>query len=361
MPTIKIVPGGGSSKVLITGTPGSTMYVGASGAGLFQQVIGSSGGSLVISGQAPGSISIPAGALASDVTITATSVNSENITISGVSNVGAALQLGPEGQTFSQPVTITIEVGTLPAGVSISDLVIYTAAVGSNSFTALPTTVVDPTHISAQVSHFSNFVVTYPTNSGGSGTFADPYVITMDGSETQYTVNFPNGEHGAFFKFTMNPSQMGDAVASGWSGELTGYSKVVQFATRANWTPSLQNGEDVALQLRAEPGAAWSTGNYYDNWSNYQSSDPKTAFLNCRDYRGAASYWGFGGGPANATSLGSQWSSGQYLNIPMFTFASPYYGVSNFSGEWLIYVNCPYFSDGYTGGTVTVMSQIITP
>ena len=215
-----------------------------------------------------------------------------------------------------------------------------------------------------QVPHFSNFVVTYPTNSSGSGTFADPYVITMNGSETQYTVNFPNGEHGAFFKFTMNPSQMGDAVASGWSGELTGYSKVVQFAARANWTPtSGYPAVDATISLRSEPGAAWSTGNYYDNGGNYQSSDPKTAFFNCRDYRGAASYWGFGGGPAYAGPLGSQWADGksQYMNIPMFTFASPYYGVSNFSGEWMVYVDCSYFSEGYTGGTVTVMSQIITP
>jgi hypothetical protein len=43
----------------------------------------------------------------------------------------------------------------LPSGTTSSDVVIYTAPAGSNAFTSLGGTLVDPTHVQATTTHFS--------------------------------------------------------------------------------------------------------------------------------------------------------------------------------------------------------------
>lgn len=122
--------------------------------------IGPAGGTVTSTGGA--SVSIPAGALGAATAITATNASSAHppSTIA----VGAALTLGPEGQQFASPVTVTLPFspGLLPAGKTAAAVVIYTAPAGTTSFAALTTSTVDATHVSAQVSHFSIFVPAVP-------------------------------------------------------------------------------------------------------------------------------------------------------------------------------------------------------
>ena len=117
--------------------------------------IGPSGGKVTV---ADGSgVQIPSGALTAEVDITVTA-NTSAAAPSGVTLVGPVYTLGPEGQQFAQPVTVTLAItpSKIPSGKSAANVVIYTAPVGSTTYTMLTTTVVDSTHVSAQTSHFSN-------------------------------------------------------------------------------------------------------------------------------------------------------------------------------------------------------------
>ena len=205
--TLKINPGG---RLQILSSGSFTM----NGSGPISQLVGTSGGTVPITGPVSGSISIPAGALSENVTITATTVSAAGVNIAQSSTVGAALQLGPEGQTFSSPVTITISVGTLPAGVSIYDLVIYTAPVGSNSYTALTTTVVNG-QLCAQVSHFSNFVVAYSQ----IGSVANPKSITP-GFDSIETFSVDAGQS-MYYKFTLADGKKAHIYAGASSLDTT--------------------------------------------------------------------------------------------------------------------------------------------
>src|SRR5262249_42666577 len=88
------------------------------------------------------------------------------VTITGVVLVGDTYRFGPEGTQFAVPVTVTLafDPSKLSGGTTASDITIMTAPVGSSSFTPLETTSVDATHVSAQVSHFSDFVAVVRAN-----------------------------------------------------------------------------------------------------------------------------------------------------------------------------------------------------
>jgi hypothetical protein len=75
-------------------------------------------------------------------------------------SVGDPYLLGPEGQQFAAPVTVTLAFSPelLPAGASASDVVIYTAPAGTVDYQPLSTGLVDGTHVSALTTHFSIFV-----------------------------------------------------------------------------------------------------------------------------------------------------------------------------------------------------------
>jgi hypothetical protein len=121
------------------------------------KTIDSSGGSLALKTDAK--IDIGAGALASATKI---SIDPSNETPPSTlaTDVGGTWLFGPEGQTFSQPVTITLAVDTskLPKDRTIDNVSIITAPKGSGSFVQLDTKVVDPSHVSATTTHFSRFV-----------------------------------------------------------------------------------------------------------------------------------------------------------------------------------------------------------
>jgi|HubBroStandDraft_6_1064221.scaffolds.fasta_scaffold83343_3 hypothetical protein len=103
------------------------------------------------------SVEIPAGALSSMTTITMEVVAPSLLPGGGVSG-GAAFTVGPAGQTFLAPITITLTLDptALPAMTEASDLVIFTTSEGTTDHAYwLATRLVDGKHLSAQTTHFS--------------------------------------------------------------------------------------------------------------------------------------------------------------------------------------------------------------
>lgn len=157
---------GGAAPVACYG--GSSSSSGDAGAGdQASQSVGSAGGVV----ETPGGVgvTIPAGALSSSVTITV-QAETAGATIPNVLMVGSPYRFGPEGQTFSSPVTVVMPFtpSIIPSGETSADVVIYTAPVGTQNYTALPTTLVDATHVQATTTHFSDFVPVIPPLDGGA-------------------------------------------------------------------------------------------------------------------------------------------------------------------------------------------------
>ena len=118
-----------------------------------QGVVGPAGGQVAIGDTVV--IDIPAGALASNTTITATATEAA----APPNTVAAATPylLGPEGTQFAVPVTLTLAFAS-----SSADIVIYTAPANTTAYQAMPTTVVDASHVRAQTTHFSIFAAAAP-------------------------------------------------------------------------------------------------------------------------------------------------------------------------------------------------------
>jgi predicted alpha-1,6-mannanase (GH76 family) len=121
------------------------------------RILGASGGILLTENGS--SVSVARGALTHDVTIRIASDSSAPIP-DDATTVGLTYLLGPEGQTFEAPVTVTLafDPSELPEGESAADIVVLTAPRDSADYVPLDTTVVDSLHVSAQTSHFSHFV-----------------------------------------------------------------------------------------------------------------------------------------------------------------------------------------------------------
>ena len=130
--------------------------------------IGPSGGQITL--EDGSSISVPAGALTSQVAISMAPLSRASSPGAGVVG-GAAYLLTPEGLTFDVPVTLTIAFSpsALPVGTQASDLVLLTAPAGVTDYAfAMRTIVVDGTHVAAQTSHFSDaWLAARNTVSGG--------------------------------------------------------------------------------------------------------------------------------------------------------------------------------------------------
>lgn len=118
--------------------------------------IGSTGGQVAAGDSA--TVDIPAGALGvnTKITITPTTAAAPDST----DEVGTVYLFGPEGTIFDLPATVTLayDPSLVPTGDTSSDIIIYTAPAGTTTYTALTTTIVDATHVSAPTSHFSIFV-----------------------------------------------------------------------------------------------------------------------------------------------------------------------------------------------------------
>lgn len=131
-----------------------------------ESMIGAAGGSLA-SANGEATVTVPAGALASD---TAISVEGSSVAAPmDAVTVSSAFLFGPEGQTFAVPVTVTLQIDAsrIPSGKAAADVKIYTAAGGTTTYQSVTTRVVDATHVAADTSHFSTFVAGV-ANGGGS-------------------------------------------------------------------------------------------------------------------------------------------------------------------------------------------------
>ncbi len=114
-------------------------------------------------------VSVPAGAVSTAVDITVAEAPSAAAPPAKSGTVvGPVVAFGPEGQQFTSPVTVTVtfDPAKLPAGKTAANVVIFTAPAGSTAYTSLTTTMVDATHVSAKVSHFSNFAPLVPAPAG---------------------------------------------------------------------------------------------------------------------------------------------------------------------------------------------------
>jgi hypothetical protein len=120
------------------------------------QTVGSSGGTVAASDGTK--VVLPAGALTADTTITITAAPNAPAP-ANTTQVGLAYTFGPEGTSFAQPVTVTVAIdpAKLPSGKTIANVVIYKAPAGTSTYSALATTMVDATHVSATTQSFSTF------------------------------------------------------------------------------------------------------------------------------------------------------------------------------------------------------------
>ncbi len=153
-PVGSLVAGGFLACVAST-TPSSQQGPAAGDGSQGSMLIGPAGGTLSLADGS--SITIPAGALSTATEITMAPAPGSPFPGGGISGV-PGYELGPEGLTFAVPATVTLSFSplALPAGAETSDLTMLTAPVGVSDYAySMVTSVVDPTHISAQTSHFS--------------------------------------------------------------------------------------------------------------------------------------------------------------------------------------------------------------
>ncbi len=117
--------------------------------------IGATGGALHVSQGAlrGASITVPPGALAQTVTITMNEGAAPTMLAESVEATGAVLVMGPEGQTFSTPVTLTIPTNSAATEV-------LTRPLGGSRWTSIEGATFDAARnaMIVRVSHFSEFV-----------------------------------------------------------------------------------------------------------------------------------------------------------------------------------------------------------
>lgn len=113
-------------------------------------------------------VTVPAGALRRATLITLQPATLEQVRPTTPA-VGEMYEFGPEGLTFDVPAKVKLEVDLtrLPAGYSLADVVVLRAPIGTAAFEALPTRIVDSTHVEADTLHFSVFVPTLDSARGG--------------------------------------------------------------------------------------------------------------------------------------------------------------------------------------------------
>jgi hypothetical protein len=149
-----------------------------------QAVIGSKGGTLV----APdgSGVSIPPGALLEDTVITM-SPSSEPPGELGIGEPAGQMWLfGGEGQQFRLPVTITVAFDSrmLDPYERPDDVLIYTSPKATPTFSVMPTSLVDASHVSTETTHFSVYGARHHTRMFGLGYDAAPSTPTRPASWT---------------------------------------------------------------------------------------------------------------------------------------------------------------------------------
>jgi alpha-tubulin suppressor-like RCC1 family protein/uncharacterized protein YjdB len=148
-------------------------------------VIGAAGGT-VVANQGNATLTIPAGALASPTTITVTPLASPPAPGRIISN--AAYELGPEGTTFAQPVTLTFKYPVAANAAADSIQLIYGISRFSNgTWNPLPGSSVDVATrtVTAQTSSFSQYGVG-PRRYLGGVTITPTDVVVFVGQSRQF-------------------------------------------------------------------------------------------------------------------------------------------------------------------------------
>jgi hypothetical protein len=163
--------------------------------------IGAQGGTVAASNGS--SVRIAAGALTSNVAITATPAPNA-LTPANATSVGTPITFGPEGQQFLNAATVTLvfDPTLLPSGASASDIVVFTAPAGSASYTPLATQVVNATHVSAATTHFSTFFPAVAKKAGAN--YPISIVATSGTGGSSVVVPFSSQQKGSFAITTTN-------------------------------------------------------------------------------------------------------------------------------------------------------------
>lgn len=143
--------------------------------GFSSLTIGSSGGKVVDSYGA--SITVPAGALSSNTTISVRTVRADSVPSELQSTVvGNIIECLPNGATFLQPVTIVLPItsGIKYRPGDTANLYMYNSDSSSWEMTKIPAIVIaDSLHLQASVSHFTNYGSGTPGGySGGGNSFS---------------------------------------------------------------------------------------------------------------------------------------------------------------------------------------------
>jgi hypothetical protein len=152
---------------------------------------------------------VPPGALPSQTTLSVT----ESTVQQPSGALTALFQFGPDGTTFTSPVTVTF---TVPAGTTAAS--IYWSKQGNASeYTSLPTTI-SGTTATAQVTHFSSGYVG-ALDISGTWTGSVSYKMTAPGgspsSQGTYYQAREISQTGAAVSYTV-------ATSTGWTGTCTG-------------------------------------------------------------------------------------------------------------------------------------------
>jgi hypothetical protein len=163
------------------------------------------------------SVNVPAGALTSNTNITVAQTSAA--APAGTVLVGSAFDFGPEGTTFSQPVTITLPFDStkIPTGRTSADIRIYTAPRGSTQYTQLQTTV-SGNNVQTTTTHFTVYLPAAPLPSDMGATSSctptcTPGTSSCGCTETCSTTIYnmtcmPNGVSGYSCQCTVNGSPL---------------------------------------------------------------------------------------------------------------------------------------------------------
>jgi sugar lactone lactonase YvrE len=137
--------------------------------------VGSAGG-MVSSSDGTVALAVPAGALASTTSITIAPSDSNPV---GNQNIAPLIEFGPDGTTFTTPVTLTLAYNPAALPPNVPDTALSVITLRDGSWDVVPGSVVDAADhtVSAPVGHFSYYTVGItPTNAQWQ---VQPQVLTI--------------------------------------------------------------------------------------------------------------------------------------------------------------------------------------
>jgi hypothetical protein len=203
----------GGAGATMAGGSGATMAGGAGGSAghtgpnleTVTAVIDADGGTLTHPTGA--ALDVPAGALSEPVTLSIQGALAPSAEVLSAPPRGQAFVLGPEGQDFLLPVSLTLpfDAALLPQGTPLANARVLIAPQGSTTFTMLATTAnAGASTLGATTTHFSVVVPVAPDGeplnletsslpSGVVGEYYGPVSLTVTGGTAPYTFSLLSG------------------------------------------------------------------------------------------------------------------------------------------------------------------------